>query len=286
LIPLQDLISWREHAPWPSDDQVEQDYLLSKSVAAIFQDSFLSQHVAMRGGTVLHKAHLAPAVRYSEDIDLVLVTDRQESHIRKALHRVLKPVLGEPQESVAGYIKLAVRNAVGKSKILRSTYSYEPTQSFLAAKATLKVETNVSERASCYPMVPVEFQYPDNSGVLATCVVKSFDIDEMLGTKMRALLQREQGRDLFDLFWAWSLSKNGKTPYAVQPERVAHAFGHYMNAEGSRFTGDQFAQQLRLRVAKPKFREDVKSMLSSSFGEYDIDHACEEVCDVFLSILR
>jgi len=27
----------------------------------------------MRGGTVLHKAHLAPAARYSEDIDLVLV---------------------------------------------------------------------------------------------------------------------------------------------------------------------------------------------------------------------
>ena len=33
LIPLQDLIGWRAHAPWPNDEQVEQDYLLSKSVA-------------------------------------------------------------------------------------------------------------------------------------------------------------------------------------------------------------------------------------------------------------
>ncbi|MEX3964843.1 nucleotidyl transferase AbiEii/AbiGii toxin family protein [Paraburkholderia sp. EG286B] len=51
-------------------------------MAAIFWDKFLSQHVAMRGGTVLHKAHLAPAVRYSEDIDLVLVTDRKEAAFR------------------------------------------------------------------------------------------------------------------------------------------------------------------------------------------------------------
>lgn len=29
----------------------------------------------MRGGTVLHKAHLAPASRNSEDVDLVFVSE-------------------------------------------------------------------------------------------------------------------------------------------------------------------------------------------------------------------
>lgn len=42
---------------------VEQDFLLSRVVAAIFEDKFLKQQVAMRGGTVLHKGHLAPASR-------------------------------------------------------------------------------------------------------------------------------------------------------------------------------------------------------------------------------
>lgn len=286
MIPLQKLMNWRPHAPWPTDEQVEQDFLLSKAVAAIFGDTFLKQHVAMRGGTVLHKAHLAPAVRYSEDIDLVLVTDRPEGHIRKALHRVLEPVLGAPQESVAGYIRLAIRNAVGKSRILRSMYSYEPTRSSLAAKAFLKIETNVSERNSCFPMVPVHFAYPDDDGQSIGCTVKSFDIDEMLGTKMRALLQREQGRDLFDLHWAWTMSQGQKTPYTIQPDRVAHAFGHYMAAEGSHFTADQFIEQLRIRVAKPKFRHDVTTMLVPSFGAYNVDTACDEVCDVFLSRIR
>lgn len=34
----------------------------------------------MRGGTLLHKVHLAPASRYSEDIDLVVIGDRPEDH--------------------------------------------------------------------------------------------------------------------------------------------------------------------------------------------------------------
>jgi predicted nucleotidyltransferase component of viral defense system len=59
---------------------VEQDYLLCRPVAAIFEDEFLSKQVAMRGGTVLHKGHPAPASRYSEDIDLVLVGDRHHVH--------------------------------------------------------------------------------------------------------------------------------------------------------------------------------------------------------------
>jgi len=48
----------------------------------------------MRGGTLLHKVHRAPASRYSEDIDLVLVGDRPEEHTRRAIRRVLADVLG------------------------------------------------------------------------------------------------------------------------------------------------------------------------------------------------
>jgi predicted nucleotidyltransferase component of viral defense system len=286
LISEQERLAWENNAPWPHPEQVEQDYLLSQCVAAIFMDKFLKDHVAMRGGTVLHKAHLAPAARYSEDIDLVLVTDRQESHIRKALTRVLKPILGEPQESVAGWLKLAVRNIAGKSRILRTTYSYDPTSSHLAGKASIKVETNVSERRSCFPMVPVDFTYPDEDGNPQTCTVMSFDIDEMLGTKMRALLQREQGRDLFDLYWAWHLSSQGKTPYVVNPKRVAQAFQFYMDAEGSTFSRAQYEEELQKRVAKTKFQQDVASMLSkAATGVYDVKNAHRTVADVFLTQL-
>lgn len=55
----------------------------------------------------------------------------------------------------------------------------------------------------------------DEDGDLVPATARSYDINEMLGTKMRALMQREQGRDLFDLAHAWELSIAGRTPYVV-----------------------------------------------------------------------
>jgi hypothetical protein len=98
-LTLQDVLAHQASVPWPELYQVEQDLLLSLSMRAIFADPFLSGQVAMRGGTVLHKVHLAPASRYSEDIDLVVVGERPEGHIRKALMRVLRPVLGTEKSS-------------------------------------------------------------------------------------------------------------------------------------------------------------------------------------------
>jgi hypothetical protein len=121
-LTLQDVLAHQSSVPWPEIYQVEQDLLLSLSMRAIFDDPFLSGQVAMRGGTVLHKVHLAPASRYSEDIDLVVVGERPESHIRKALMRVLRPVLGKEKSSAWATLRLAVRNAAKPSRILRCIY--------------------------------------------------------------------------------------------------------------------------------------------------------------------
>ena len=73
MIPItrQDILAHQAVVPWAAQYQVEQDLLLCRSMAALFDDDFLGGQIAMRGGTLLHKAHLAPASRYSEDIDLV-----------------------------------------------------------------------------------------------------------------------------------------------------------------------------------------------------------------------
>src|SRR3954469_12266715 len=106
----RDVIAHQSVVPWPSQIQVEQDLLLCRAMVALFDDSFLQKQIAMRGGTLLHKIHLAPPSRYSEDIDLVVVGERPEGHIRKALHRVLDALLGTPQHAVWGDLRLAIRN--------------------------------------------------------------------------------------------------------------------------------------------------------------------------------
>ncbi|MCL2716711.1 MAG: nucleotidyl transferase AbiEii/AbiGii toxin family protein, partial [Alphaproteobacteria bacterium] len=99
------LTEWQIHAPWPRRSQIEQDLRLSRGVVAIFGDEVLRTHLAMRGGTVLHKAHLAPAARYSEDIDLVLIKPMDADTLDQHLRRVLTPVLGQPADSLMANVQ-------------------------------------------------------------------------------------------------------------------------------------------------------------------------------------
>ena len=116
-ITRRDVIAHQSVVPWPSQVQVEQDLLLCRAMVALFDDSFLQTQIAMRGGTLLHRVHLAPASRYSEDIDLVMVGDRSEGHIRRALNRILSGVLGTPKLSAWGDFKLAIRNTVKPTRV-------------------------------------------------------------------------------------------------------------------------------------------------------------------------
>src|SRR5665213_2803601 len=104
-ITRRDVIAHQSVVPWPSQIQVEQDLLLCLTMAVLFDDPFLQSQIAMRGGTLLHKVHLAPPSRYSEDIDLVVVGTRPEEHVRRAVRRVLKDVLGTPKASVWDTLK-------------------------------------------------------------------------------------------------------------------------------------------------------------------------------------
>ncbi len=259
---------------------VEQDFLISQAVAAIFEDPFLKGQLAMRGGTVLHKAHLAPPSRYSEDIDLVLVGNRPAGHIKKALVRVLLPLLGRPAESVMTDIQLTVRNLVAKSKIIRSTYTYDPTSED-AALAHLKVEVNTNEKASFFPLVPVQVLVPGPTGVERQVTVVSYDLDEMLGTKLRALLQREHGRDLFDIVWAWTTARQPGAAVTVDPARVGDAFRFYMSQEGSTFSATSIRSELERRMRSRKFLRDMDGYLAAGRA-YSPQDAFAQFCEVFL----
>jgi predicted nucleotidyltransferase component of viral defense system len=171
--------------------QVEQDLLLCLAMLAIFEDLFLSGQVAMRGGTVLHKVHLAPAALYSEDIDLVAVGDR------------------------------------------------------------------VTERTPHFPVQRLPFPVQFRGANLGTEIV-SYNINEMLATKMRALFQRKKGRDLFDLYWALSV----RSALPVSVAEILQAFDHYMKAEGELVPRENFIAHLRQCLAdRAGFCTDLDSFL-------------------------
>jgi len=284
MIQQAHLTAWQSQAPWPKRSQLEQDLRLARGVAAIFADPVINEHLAMRGGTVLHKAHLAPAARYSEDIDLVLVKPMETDVLDQHLRRVLKPILGNPTDSLIADAWLALRNRMQPSKILRTAYKFVPLG--LSREESIRVEVNLNEHASLYPLVDVEMTLLDDDGELTTASVRSYDINEMLGTKTRALMQRQQGRDLFDLCHAWQLSQQGITKYAVDGARAMAAFEWYLEQEGARIGIAEANAALDERLRNRRFCDDMNTLLRPGLPKFDAGTGANIVRTAFLSHLK
>lgn len=278
------LTAWQAHAPWPRISQVEQDLRISRGVAAIFAEPDLRDLLAMRGGTVLHKAHLAPAARYSEDIDLVLVGELETEELGWRLRRVLTPILGQPVASWIHDARDTIRNVWQKSKILRTEFRFVPLG--LAREETIKVEVNLNEGGSLFPFAQVEIDSLDDDGDLVRAAAVSYDINEMLGTKTRALLQREQGRDLFDLVHAWRLSEAGATPFRVDGAKAMVALGWYLAKEGRRVRRGEANAKLDQHLRNPAFRRDMETLLRRELGRFDVDEAAAVVRKVYFEHLE
>jgi predicted nucleotidyltransferase component of viral defense system len=196
-------------------------------MVAIFHDEFLRTNLAMRGGTALHKVHLAPAARYSEDIDLVLLVKLRPDAVKRRLADVLRPIMQTKPRRIDDVL-VAARNTWKRltipSEIIRQNYPYKPTQPG-KPRASLKIEVNCSEHVPVFEIVEIPFRFGDREVPLRT-----YDIDEMLGTKLRALVQRDQSRDLFDLDHALTSPSQS---HVADPDRIIHAFRKYMAGEGS-----------------------------------------------------
>lgn len=199
MIPRAHIVAWQEHTPWADDAQVEQDLVLSRAVVEIFNDPAARRLVAFRGGSALYKLFLDPAARYSEDIDLVQVEPGPVRPLFELLQKHLDPWLGEPRRRQ-------------KHNGVQLFYRFESEVPPVRAMR-LKVEVNTREQFAVLGRVqrPLTVGSPWFTG---SAEVETFPLDELLGTKLRALYQRKKGRDLFDL---WHAGESGQT----RPENVA-----------------------------------------------------------------
>lgn len=177
-------------------------------------------------------------------------------------------------------MRLTVRNLVAKSKIARLNYVYEPS-STLAAMATLKVEVNLNEGKPLYELTTVHIDVPQEDGSLLKVPVVSYDLDEMLGTKMRALIQRDHGRDLYDLWRALQTITAPSAPHTVNPGRVGEAFRYYLKQEGTTCSQDAIGAIVGRRMQSRKFLGDMSGYLPQG-GTYDPKQAYQVFCDVLL----
>ena len=183
MIPRPAIAKWQQHAPWKDFAQVEQDLIISRALVEIFSDTFLRENLAFRGGTALHKLYLNPASRYSEDIDLVQI---KPGPIKPIMQRIGEVVafFEEPRRTqVRGH---------GAKALYRFTSEYEEI------RLRLKLEINCKEHFNVLDLVDFPFSV-ESDWFFGDAKIRTYNINELLGTKLRALYQRSKGRDLFDL---------------------------------------------------------------------------------------
>jgi len=182
MIPQQNIVAWSKVAPWAEPKQIEQDLIIARAVVLLFGDSFLHDELRFRGGTALNKLHFPKPLRYSEDIDLARTKQGVSKPIWDRVHDLLDSWLGDPE-----YFRSQVAPA------LRYTVTAED-----GSKIRLKVEINEVETAP-FDMPQTLSYKVENPWFSGTAKVATFSAEEVLATKLRALLQRNKGRDLVDL---------------------------------------------------------------------------------------
>jgi len=255
LIPADFITEWRGQAPWVETSQVEQDLVISRALVEIFGGDQLAGALAFRGGTALYKLHLTPAPRYSEDIDLVQKTAEPIGPTIDRLRERLDSWLGDPKRSFKE----------GRVTLVYRFRSEDP----VPLPLRLKVEINSREHFSVLGFETRELAI-HSRWFSGSARVSTYALDELLGTKLRALYQRKKGRDLFDLWWASQQA-------GIDLDRVVRCFGEYLGAEGLRVSRAEMEANLAGKLKDRRFVADLRPLLAPGI-EWDLEEAAAWVC--------
>lgn len=264
MIPSMAVDAWREYAPWTDSSQVEQDLVISRALVEIFSDQYLKEAFAFRGGTALQKLFFREPKRYSEDIDLVQIKKEKIGPSVNAVRAILDPWLGRPNWD---------------SKRERFTLYYKfQTEIMPVRTMRLKVEINNTEHFHVLPLQHKKIKI-ENVWFTGSADILTYQIEELLGTKLRALYQRKKGRDLFDLVTV--ARKNKK----MDPKKVIECFNYYMKNQKKKVSRAEFEKNLILKLNSKGFVQDILPLLTPEASDIDFTKDGEFVFKTFLSLL-
>ena len=245
---------WRNVHPW-SNPQVEQDLIITRAIIEIFSDDLLRKSLIFRGGTALHKIYITPQVRYSEDIDLVQISSEP-----------INPVLKQIRERLdfLGAKRIVKQHIHNNTIIYRFDTEIQPI-----VNMRLKIEINTREHLNIFGVQEIPYKV-ENGWFSGECNVTGFEIEELLGSKLKALYGRKKGRDLFDLYWAF-------THLDIDPEKLLYCNKkYYENAEQKPPTNRQFLRNMEEKLNDIEFTNDIFPILKPDI-EYDNVIAWEKV---------
>ncbi len=237
MIPENFIEQWGSFVKWRTLPQIEHDLVISRALVDLYNEPYIKDALVFRGGTALNKLFLKPPARYSEDIDFV---QKRHEPIGKAIDTIrelFKPWLGDPKW------KITERGA-------KLIYKYE---SINKLPAKLKIEINTTEHFQILPLRLEKFDV-QSEWFNGSADIITYEIDELMASKLRALYQRRKGRDLFDI---WYVVKEN----LIDLNKVFEIFSKYCMNDNTNIRGNDFFKNLALKKNHPHFQFDMSALL-------------------------
>ena len=260
MIPEAFIEEWKANAPWQTLAMIEQDMVISRALIELYNHPKITDTLVFRGGTALNKLYINPPARYSEDIDLVQIKSEPIGKTIDAIRSILDSWLGKPSR------KLTERSA-------KLVYKFE---SVGRITSKLKIEINTTEHFHVQEPKTMSFSM-DSEWFSGTTHILTYELEELIATKLRALYQRRKGRDLFDL---WLVLKQN----LVDVNKVISIFKKYCIHNNQIITRDLFEQNLILKRNHRDFVIDIKPLLTQETN-WNADEAFELVNKKIISRL-
>ena len=133
----------------------------------------------------------------------------------------------------------------------------------------LKLEINTRELVAYDPVVMAPFAVK-NPWFTGASTIPTFSNEEMLATKLRALLQRNKGRDLYDL--AHGLEVFGDLDCA----RLVELFVRYLADDDEQVTRAQAEERMLAKLARSNLLLDLRPLLSADSAMRINDDATDD----------
>ncbi len=167
-------------------DILEKVFRLADLLKTVYENEFLKDRLVIKGGTTINFIYFKMP-RLSVDIDFNFVSDEAREDMLKSrenIDRILTKIFmieGYEIEKVQPYA------------LLQYNLKYNNTAGNVDR---IKIEINFMERIPVFGIAGRKIKVLDNPEFS----VKTYQLEELFATKMRALLTRAAARDMFDVY--------------------------------------------------------------------------------------
>jgi len=167
-------------------DILEKVYRLADLLRTIYDDEFLTGKLVIKGGTAINFIYFNMP-RLSVDIDFNFVSWEQREDMLKSRENIDKILT-----------KIFTMNGYGMDKIKRyALLQYNLKYTNTAGNIDrIKVEINFMERIPVFEIAEKKISIFD----IPEFKVRTYRMEELFATKLRALLTRTAPRDMFDIY--------------------------------------------------------------------------------------